>query len=250
MEVRKIIIEALFTFNRDKVLFLRNFLPALVTLLVIGLGLYAIDIESKLSPESKEFGYIPLIFLCVFAFLVILAKSIVHTHRSFILSENASIKELFKLTRRDFRFIKKFIALNIVMMLVGIVIMAMFGKYLIELAQGTENQVILFVIGLITTLMTAFVWSRLSIVLPSAALDHSLSIQSAWKISDDYSAKLFIGVGLLPVVTDLIISYLPSFDSHIYTALIALVWSVVAIIEIGVLSLIYKGITEDQESMV
>ena len=68
--------------------------------------------------------------------------------------------------------------------------MAVLGKYLIELAQGTENQVILFVIGLITTLMTAFIWSRLAIVLPSAALDHSLSIQSAWDISDDYSAKI------------------------------------------------------------
>lgn len=250
MEVRKIIVEALFTFNRDKVLFLRNFLPALVTLFVIGLGLYVIDIESKLSHESQEFGYIPLIFLCIFAFLVILAKSIVHTHRTFILSENATTKELFKLTRRDFRFIKKFIALNLVMILVGIIIMAVFGKYLIDLAQGTENQVILFAIGLITTLMTAFIWSRLAIVLPSAALDHSLSIQSAWNISDDYSAKLFIGVGLLPVITDLIISYTPSFDSHIYTAFIALVWSVVAIIEIGVLSLIYKEINEDHEGMV
>jgi hypothetical protein len=250
MEVKKIIIEAFFTFNKDKIVFLRNFLPALVTLIVIGLGLYVIDIESKFSSEPREFGYIPLIFLCVFSFLVILAKSIVHTHRSFILNEHASIKELFKLSRRDFRFIKKFIALNIVMMLVGIVIMAMFGKYLIELAQGTENQVILFIIGLITTLMTAFVWSRLAIVLPSAALDHSLSIQSAWSISDDHSAKLFIGVGLLPVITDLIISYMPSFESHIYTASIALVWGVVAIIEIGILSLIYKGISEDQESLV
>lgn len=249
MEVKKIITEAIVTFNKDKILFIRNFLPALVTLMVIGFGLYVIDIESKLPPESQEYGYIPLLFLCVFAFLIILAKSIVHTHRSFILNEHASIKELFKLTRRDFRFIKKFIALNIVMMLVGIVIMAIFGKYLIELAQGTENQEILFIIGLITTLMTAFIWSRLAIVLPSAALDHSLSIQSAWNISDDYSAKLFIGVGLLPVGTDLIISYLPSFESHIYTASIVLIWGVVAIIEIGILSLIYKGITEDQESM-
>ncbi|MFD2167563.1 hypothetical protein ACFSJY_15035 [Thalassotalea euphylliae] len=250
MEVKNIIAEAFFTFNKDKILFIRNFLPALVTLIVIGIGLYSIDIESKFSPESQEFGYIPLLFLCIFAFLIILAKSIVHTHRSFILNEHASIKELFKLTRRDFRFIKKFIALNIVMMLVGIVIMAMFGKYLIELAQSTENQAILFIIGLITTLMTAYIWSRLAIVLPSAALDHSLSIQSAWNISDDYSAKLFIGVGLLPVITDLIISYLPSFDSHIYTASIAFVWGIVAIIEIGILSLIYKDITEDQESTV
>ena len=250
MEIKNIIAEAFFTFNKDKALFIRNFLPALVTLMFIGFGLYAIDIESKLSPESQEFGYIPLLFFCIFAFLVILAKSIVHTHRSFILNEHASIKELFKLTRRDFRFIKKFIVLYIVMMLVGIVIMAMFGKYLIELAQGTENQVIIFIIGLITTLMTTFVWSRLAIVLPSAAIDHSLSIQSAWNISDDYSTKLFLGVGLLPVITDLIISYLPSFDSYIYTASIALVWAIVAIIEIGILSLIYKGITDDQKSMV
>lgn len=250
MEIKKIIIEALSTFNKDKIIFLRNFLPALVTLMFIGLGLYLIDIESKLFSETPEFGYIPFIFLCVFSFLVILAKSIVHTHRSFILSEHASFKELFILSRRDFRFIKKFIALNIVMMLVGIVIMAMFGKYLIELVQGTENQAILFIIGLITTLMTSFVWARLAIVLPSAALEHNLSIQSAWNVSDDYSAKLFIGVGLLPVITDLIISYLPSFESRIYTASIALVWGVVVIIEIGILSLIYKGISENQESMV
>jgi hypothetical protein len=250
MEIKAIVIKAFCEFGQNKISFFKNFLPSIFALIALGLGLYAFDIENRLSQEKPEMGFIPLILVAVIVFLVFLAKSIVHTHRTFILSEKASIKELFTLTRRDFRFIKKFIALNLVMLLIGMVILVVLGKYLLELAKDTENEVILFAIGSITTLMTAFVWSRLAIVLPSAALDQPLSIQSAWKISDDHSAKLFIGVGLLPVLTDGIISYLPSFDSHFYSASIGVVWCMVAIIEIGVLSLIYKDITENQSATV
>lgn len=249
MEVKKIITEAFLIFIKDKVMFIRNFLPTILAAVLLALGLAVLEIDQKLSVESPGFAFVPLLILVVVAFFTVLAKSIVHTHRSFILKEQTPLKELFKFTRRDFRFIFKFLKLNIVMMIIGFIIMTLIGKYLIDLAASSEGYLPIFIVSTITTLMMAFVWSRLALVLPSAAMDHSLTIQTAWHISDKYSAKLFFGVGLLPVVTDLVISVLPSYESHLYTLFIALIWSAVAIVEIGVLSLIYKEITEEQEAV-
>ncbi|GHB70442.1 hypothetical protein GCM10008107_19800 [Psychrosphaera saromensis] len=248
MEIKKIIIKAFYIFSQNKILFLKNFIPTFIMLGAISIVLYTLNIGIQQPSAKLTFSYVSLIFISIITFFIILGKSIVHTHRTFILNEHATIKELFKLTRRDFRFVKNFIVLNLVMLLIGIAIMLVIGGYLIGITESTENEYILFGIGLITTLIIAFFWSRLAIVLPSAALDHSLSIHGAWQVSDDYSGKLFVGVGLLPVITDTIISFIPSYDSYIYSVGVALIWGAVAIIEIGVLSLIYKDITDKQNA--
>ena len=248
MEIKKIITETINIISKNKISFMKNFLPFLLTLSVIGIVGYTWDIGTKLTQETPDLSYIPLIFIAIFVILVILAKSIVHTHRTFILNENATLSELFKLTKRDFRFIKKFIGLSLCMMLLGIVMMIAFSQFYIRIAKGTEHEVVVLLLGLITTLVPAFFWSRLAIVLPSAAMEDNLSISNAWYVSSNYTWTLFVGVGVIPVITKLILSYIPSYESIIYSAGIGLLSAIILIIEIGILSLTYKAITENNKS--
>jgi len=250
MEIKRILTETICILSKNKISFMKNFLPFAITLLIIGTAGYVLEVGAKLSQETPEFGYIPVIFITVFVMLIILAKSIVHTHRTFILNENSSFGELFKFTKRDFRFIKKFIGLTLCMTILGIVMMFAFGKIFIGVAKGTEHEIVVFLLGLITTLIPAYVWSRLAIVLPSAAMEDSVTINSAWADSSSYSWTLFLGVGVIPVLTELIMSYIPSHESIIYSAGIGLLWIIITIIEIGILSITYKAITESKNSIV
>ena len=243
MEIEKIIIEALKHFNQNKVLFIKIYLPSVLTLIAMVVGWYAFDIEVKINQKPLNFGYLALIIISALICLALFIKSTVHIHRAFILNEGSTIKALFKITKRDLYFFKKVILISLIMLFVTFIVNSSLNRHLNEIEGVFLTQVFV----LIKALIIAYLGSRLALVLPAAALEHKLSFKKAWEISGDYSAKIFLGVGVLPIMTNLILSNLPSYTSLFYMFVVLLITIVITIIEIGILSLLYKDITDNNQ---
>ncbi len=63
----------------------------------------------------------------------------------------------------------------------------------------------------------------------------------AWSLSKGNSLRLTFLVGVIPLLTDsFFFSLLPESDSLIYRGFYYLAWAVVAVIEVGILSLSYQ----------
>lgn len=245
MELQQVIKDAIRLLNSKKISFLLNASPLLCVFIFLGLIDYVYKFTETFEKSGQQVNsaIMPYLFLCFLLVALVLAKTAVNSHRTFILNEKVSFLQLFIFSMRDLRFIFKFMIIFILITLINIPLITILGLLFAESVINNQNETMLQVFGLAINLLSAYVWSRTSLVLPATAIDDNIDISTAWRLSRQYRTQLFLGVGLLPIITNALISSLPEIDSPFYTVFTSALWVIVAIVELGILSLMYKHIS-------
>ncbi len=92
-----------------------------------------------------------------------------------------------------------------------------------------------------------YVASRLSLVLPSSAIDiHGKSFRWSWGISSGNGWRLTLLIGFIPFFANFLFGLLPDFDSIIFKLFQGALWLVVGVVQIGLLSLSYKFLVSNE----
>lgn len=189
----------------------------------------------------------PLLF--VVFFLVFAATSImamVNFHRVFLLDESTiSQTRPLRFSGRELRFLGWWIVVGTCALIISILI-AMFAiPLLVSFQISTDNSPILMsVIELISMFPVCYVIARLSLLFPATALDRRPDLGWAWATSKGNSIRLTFLVGIIPLVTSEILDLIPPFESIFYSVFIGIIWSLVVVVEIGLLSLSYRWFVE------
>jgi len=195
------------------------------------------------------------IALVVFGVILVLASvlslvmAIVGCHRIFLLGPDiVEESSLLNWTGNEIKYIGWWVLIWLCTALIGLPFMIIFMPFIASSAENLfDNQVMFFtVIGLIN-IPIYYVVSRWSLVLPSSAIDkHGKSLTWSWGISSGNGWRLTLLIGFLPYVMDIIFSLLPTYESIIFALFHGLVWIVVGVIEIGLLSLSYNFLVNNE----
>jgi uncharacterized membrane protein HdeD (DUF308 family) len=187
--------------------------------------------------------------ILMIAFILSLVMAIVGCHRIFLLGPKiVDESSLLNWTGNEIKYIGWWVLIGLCTALVALPFMFIFMPFIATSAENLfDNQVMFFtVIGLIN-IPIYYVASRWSLVLPSSAIDkHGKSLTWSWGISSGNGWRLTLLIGFLPYIMDILFSLLPTYDSMIFTLLHGLVWLVVGVIEIGLLSLSYNFLVNNE----
>ncbi len=166
-----------------------------------------------ITPENPTpvFGVlITIVFLVAYLFVVIT------THRIILLGPNSVPKwGLFKITKREIWFV----------------------IYMFGITIATLPSIILAfipVIGVIAFgLVSTYLISRFSLILPSIAIDQGLSFSGSWNVTKSNQLLMFVVVGVFPMLLNALIgliSYIPYTDVIVSVLfLLNIVWTIAAL---------------------
>lgn len=107
---------------------------------------------------------------------------------------------------------------------------------------GEENSIKLFKVFMtLAALPGAYLFARLSLLFPAAALDNYQNPGWAWELSKDNGLRLAITVGIVPWILWWLWSYVGSDSPSLLESVVLLLFNMVLwVIEIAALSLSYK----------
>ncbi len=188
-------------------------------------------------------------FLIVF--LISLVAAIVGCHRIFIMGPNA-IKEdtLLNWSGNEIRYVGWWVLIAICAIIISIPINLLVTPLLYTFFQNTlENYVLALVFVGLANIPIYYVVSRIALVLPSSAIgNRGEGLDRSWSLSVNNGWRLTFLIGLLPFLLDLLYNLLPTQDSVLYSLFIWALWLVVGAIEVGLLSLSYRYLDNQEVS--
>lgn len=126
-----------------------------------------------------------------------------------LLSEDETISKnwgLYKFTGREFKFLFSSIGIGILAFLPALIVMfplIFLGSYI----EGKfSSDVLPIIMGVAMFAIITLIFSRLSLVLPSVAIDKDMSFSEAWNLTSKHKLLVFLCVALIPSIIALIIS--------------------------------------------
>ncbi len=201
-----------------------------ITLVTIGL-VTGIDIWDQ---SEINRGELISTFIWIIWFIVIA----VTCHRV-ILLDDAELKDfqVFRFSKREWRFL----GWTMVLSLLGMVILTLFAN-LKSLFYIDVNNV--FFYKYIWMLPAYYFMSRFSLVLPACALDHSISLRQAWRLTTGNGWRIFVIVVILPIILSLVSDFIFPQTITITNFLNSIFYPLITIIEISALSLSYRFLSD------
>ncbi|MCX4030326.1 hypothetical protein H0A36_24990 [Endozoicomonas sp. SM1973] len=193
-----------------------------------------------LIPHPPEISFILYFFIYIVYYLAFVLSTI-GCHRVFLLSDEA-IKStpVLRWTKRETRFLLIFFGFSVIYSAAAAISYNLFTLL-------PENHLSFSSIMAILMLPATYCISRWSLILPATATDQQKSLRWAWSISSNHQLRLFVLIGLLPILTSQIISYLP-FLPYYLNFVYDLIWLIVGVIEICILSLAYEWVAQCNET--
>lgn len=226
----------------------RPLLKAGLPLIVVGSLLFGSGVLPIETSEGTNGSFSTLIFIAFLLLWVTLVMAIIACHRIFLLGpklvENAA---LFNWTGNELRYI----GWTLLIGLCAAVVAIPFGILIFPLmaassGESASNPVLLMILQVGISIPVYYVISRLSLVLPAAAIDgRGLSFGWAWELSYGNGWRLTVLVSLLPVLMDLVLAIFPFSDSTLLLIVQGVLWLVIGVVQIGLLSLSYKFLSNN-----
>ncbi len=210
----------------------------------LGISLVYWQVTEEIIGRAQYF-----LFSVVAIFSSVLA--IVACHRVFLLGrEEVEQTMTFRWGYRETKFLINIVGISflagllVLPVVVGLQIVTDVGKL-----WADEGSILGFVVFAILYLPATYVMSRLSLILPDIAVDNDRTLAWAWALSSGHSFSLFILIGLLPILTSLVTYplFLLMGGSFIAVFLQFVIWTVVAVLEICLLSLSYAWLMSARE---
>jgi len=105
-------------------------------------------------------------------------------------------------------------------------------------------------IGNILYIPILYLISRISLVFPATAVKNkNTSIIEAWNLSKNNGIQLFLLIGFIPWLLELLFEMLPHYNSIYYSFSTSLIWLIIGLFEVGLLSMSYaylSGYIDDE----
>ena len=184
-------------------------------------------------------------------FLLSLVMAIVGCHRIFLLESNiVEESNLFTWTGNEIKYIGWLIFIGLCTFLVSIPFTFILIPFMLSSYEiFFENQFVVFAVIALFNIPIYYIASRWSLVLPSSAIGiHGKSLTWSWELSSNNGWRLTLLIGFLPFIIDIIFSLLPTYDSILFNLLQEALWLIVGVIEIGLLSLSYNFLVNNESS--
>lgn len=205
-----------------------------------------------LGDLEGEDGY-PFLLAMLFAIAAVggVVMSIVGCHRVFLMSQDeVNNTKPFRWSGREWRFVGWWVVMGICVFLVMLPISMIVMPFVIStLDLQSESHYLLVIVMVLINLPAYYLISRWSLMLPATAVDQRPDMTWAWELSSGNGLRLTVLIGLFPILVDVIFEFLPAMDSVIYALLIVPIWLIVATIEIGILSLSYRWLVADIDTV-
>ena len=162
--------------------------------------------------QNKILLFISAIFL--FALNILIA---VTTHRILLMNENAvPTWGLYKFTRREIKFFFYSFLIFLFVMLIILPIILLFGATI-----GSSSELMYPLLIILSAVISIFMFSRLSLVLPSIALDKDLSFSDSWKLTSNYKVLCMFTIIIIPSLIAILISLVYGIAIEFLTAVIS-----------------------------
>ena len=187
-----------------------------------------------------------LLFIGVALSLVV---GIIGCHRIFLLGEDVvQNTNSFNWTGNEIRYIGWWILIGVFSSLIVIPFLVVLVP-LLTASMNTEfdNYRLLAGLFILVQFPILYVVSRWSLVLPASAIsNHGKSLSWSWQLSSENGWRLTLLISILPFLTNLVFSSIPSHSSLVLTLLEGALWLIVGVIEVGILSLSYKFLVANE----
>ena len=198
-------------------------------------------------PEIDEFARLTFAYVILAIFTGVLG--VVGCHRVFILDlDTAQKTSTFRWGSRETGFIVNFLVVSFLSFLIVMPIVAGISfLYIDEIITDDSTGIKQILLEAGFMLPAYYLISRWSLILPSCAIDVQLNLSSAWKLSKHNSLRLFVLVGIIPVLTNLLFTHYLFFSesSMAHTLIENMTWMLVVVIEISFLSLSYEWLMKN-----
>lgn len=223
----------------------RSLAKSLATLVIGGVALATLWVQGKVAFPF----YINLISLLLFGLVYILFAVICHR---MVLLGYTSVPEYGpkKVSGRELRF-----ALGMMKVMFAAflgwaffyVIIIQFPSWIIDALHGGGGDSGRFKDHLAWTmyLVQFYLFARLSLILPSIAVDGQSELKWAWQVSKGNGLRLMLVLGLLPLLVQLPLYILPDIPGFPGSMINSLLWWLMLPFEITALSLSYKELAEE-----
>lgn len=244
LPVKNIFIEALQLPGRHMATLIRIGSPFLIVVLASTIVNHFFQYDSV---ENSSLNFIGFIIISAIIFVVTLVMAIVGCHRTFLMDhKDVAETKAIRWGGRETRFIGWTIVIGLCAALIAIPLMMVLRPFFLTLHNSSsENFFFLRSIRILIGLPTYYFISRWSLLLPATATDNRYNFSWSWYLSKGNGIRLTVLVGLLPFATELLFELMPTYDSLLYSLFTEAAWLVIAVIEIGVLSLSYQYLSQN-----
>ena len=182
----------------------------------------------------------------VYLFAIVLV--VVRCHRLFLM-DKADVKKtsVYSWTYRETRFIVWWIVNTICISIIALPLLLVMPVFTHSFFSFNVPQFVFHFVSILLWTPFAYILARWTLILPATAIDKvNLSFGWAWHISMGNGLRLTILIGILPIFTNSFFQFLPGSESLLYTFMVNTVWLIVCVIEIGLLSLSYANLKENE----
>ncbi|MET0068507.1 MAG: hypothetical protein ABW096_00605 [Candidatus Thiodiazotropha sp.] len=212
-----------------------------IALSFTGLSMIFLQVTASAGILSKGI-LVNLLYMAIYAALFILFA--ITTHRSILLGINKTPKfGVIEWKWREWRYVGwalvAYFYLYALMALTGMVVRVIFPIF--PSIDGISFYGVLFVISFLPGM---YVFARLSLVFPAAALDQAVSLDWVWEITEGNGWRLVLIIGLFPVLLSIVPALLAGVHFLLDAVLIVL-GIVLLAMEITALSLSFKYLSEN-----
>jgi len=236
LPVQRILILSFQLLKQRFTTFMRMGLPLL---LMVALFALTIFFNTNTNNASPLIIIIMLILYCIAIVMVI-----VGCHRSFLMNDS-SIQQTkaFRWQNREWKFLGWGLLVGFFM----VILYVLWGFIISALGLiHIGNYITTAILFQLLLLPITYLFSRMSLVFPATAVeDPDANIENALFLSNGNGWRLTFLIVIVPFIFDLLFTLISVHNSILLTILSAIVWLVVAVYQIGLLSLSYSFLKEN-----
>ena len=201
----------------------------------------------SLEVGDSYFSNIGIAFLSI-AYITTALQALVGAHRLFLNKRLPSEERVFNWTGNEVRFAGWSLLLIVCVALVSLPVVGISGVLVGSMVLGENSpQLVAQIVSLAITFPVYYFVGRWSLVLPASAIGiRGKSLSWAWNLSDGNGWRLALLMGLLPICNNMLLSLIAVEDSWLFAIFSTALSLLVATIQVGVLSLSYKYLTDNQ----
>lgn len=219
---------------------IRITLPFICTLILIDIYFNAVGLTVDTMFSLESLG-----LLILYSLTATLAA--VGAHRLFLLpKETAEETNILHWSARETRFLTLILLITLFAIIAMIIPAVGYGIILASLGVGNYLDSLLMDIPIMAPVY--YLLARWGLVLPSTAIDSpKRGFGWAWRLSKGHSLRLFLLMGVIPMIIGLMLSLLPEADNLVITILYSLIWLPIAAFELCLLSLSFSYLSKWQK---
>lgn len=151
---------------------------------------------------------------------------------------------LFRWSMRETRFL---LWAFLLYTLIGSLVVLSFSLLPNRLLSSLELPGVAYLMPFLAALPALYLLARLSLIFPALAVEDEIRVNGVWWLSRGNGWRLLVVVGILPITTSWLVSWLVPVDgTFIGVSLLTFLSMVVVILEVYALSVSYKLLAMDQ----